>query len=162
MARLVEKQMERPTLEQVKEYFKDAKIIRSPYSGDMFDITKKGKFVYYSKGMRYEFDRVYKGTESICIYYKGVYAEIVEYKPKLTKDVPNVLTKDFLRDITEPKHYDNTNGSLYKFCEDKELNSYEFDIIKRVMRCRKKGVFLEDLQKTKVLIDLYIKENEDN
>lgn len=80
--------------------------------------------------------------------------------PTLTKDVPNVLTKDVLRGITEPKHYDNTNGSLYKFCEDKELNSYEFDIIKRVMRCRKKGVFLEDLQKTKVLIDLYIKEHE--
>ena len=59
---------------------------------------------------------------------------------------------------TSQKHYDNTNGSLYQFCEDKELNSYEFDIIKRVMRCRKKGVFLEDLEKTKVLIDLYIKE----
>ena len=65
---------------------------------------------------------------------------------------------DFLSD-KKPTHYDNTNGSLYKFCEDKKLNSYEFDIIKRVMRCRKKGVFLEDLQKTKVLIDLYIKEH---
>lgn len=59
---------------------------------------------------------------------------------------------------TTQKHYDNTNGSLYQFCEDKQLNSYEFDIIKRVMRCRKKGLFLEDLEKTKVLIDLYIKE----
>jgi hypothetical protein len=60
---------------------------------------------------------------------------------------------------TTQKHYDNTNGSLYQFCEDKQLNSYEFDIIKRVMRCRKKGLFLEDLEKTKVLIDLYIKEH---
>jgi hypothetical protein len=58
----------------------------------------------------------------------------------------------------EPKHYDNSKGSLYKFCEDHELNSYEFDIIKRVMRCRKKGLFLEDLEKTKFAIDLYIKE----
>lgn len=56
------------------------------------------------------------------------------------------------------KHYNNENGSLYKFCEEKGLNSYEFDIIKRVMRCRKKGQFLEDLEKTKFLIDLYIKE----
>jgi len=62
--------------------------------------------------------------------------------------------------IKEPVHYDNANGSLYKFCEDHKLNSYEFDIIKRVMRCRKKGNFIEDLQKTKFLIDLYIKENE--
>ena len=56
------------------------------------------------------------------------------------------------------KHYDNSNGSLYQFCEEKGLNSYEFDIIKRVMRCRKKGLFVEDLEKTKFLIDLYIQE----
>lgn len=60
--------------------------------------------------------------------------------------------------INEPKHYNNTNGSLYQFCEQQGINSYEFDIIKRVMRCRKKGNFLEDLEKTKFLIDLYIKE----
>jgi hypothetical protein len=61
-------------------------------------------------------------------------------------------------DSNEPKHYDNSKGSLYKFCEEHGLNSYEFDIIKRVMRCRKKGLFLEDLEKTKFAIDLYIKE----
>lgn len=58
-------------------------------------------------------------------------------------------------------HYNNDTGSLYNFCEDKELNSYEFDIIKRVMRCRKKGQFKEDLEKTKFLIDLYLKEHYD-
>ena len=58
----------------------------------------------------------------------------------------------------EPRYYDNSKGSLYKFCDEHELNSYEFDIIKRVMRCRKKGLFLEDLEKTKFAIDLYIKE----
>lgn len=55
-------------------------------------------------------------------------------------------------------HYDNSNGSIYKFCEDQKLNAYEFDLIKRIVRCRKKGQFLEDLQKTKVLIDLYLQE----
>ena len=59
-----------------------------------------------------------------------------------------------------PPYYDNSKGSLYQFAEEKELNTYEFDIIKRVMRCRKKGQFIEDLQKTKNLIDLYIKEYE--
>jgi hypothetical protein len=57
-----------------------------------------------------------------------------------------------------PTHYDNTKGSLYQFCENQQLNAYEFDIIKRVMRCRKKGNFIEDLEKTKFLIDLYLKE----
>jgi len=63
-------------------------------------------------------------------------------------------------DLTAPKHYDNTNGSLYKFSEEKQLNSWEFDIVKRVIRCRKKGNFKEDLEKTKFLIDLYLKEHE--
>ncbi len=62
-------------------------------------------------------------------------------------------------DSNEPKHYDNSKGSLYQFCENQGLNSYEFDLIKRIMRCRKKGNFLEDLNKTKFLIDLYIKEH---
>ena len=43
--------------------------------------------------------------------------------------------------MTEQKHYDNSKGSLYQFCEHHQLNSYEFD-----------------LEKTKFLIDLYIKE----
>ena len=61
----------------------------------------------------------------------------------------------------EPKHYDNSKGSLYEFCDIHILNAYEFDIIKRVIRCRKKGLFLEDLEKTKFLIDLYIKEQQE-
>ena len=58
----------------------------------------------------------------------------------------------------QPTHYDNSNGSLYQFCEQQQLNSYEFDLIKRIIRCRKKGNFIEDLEKTKFLIDLYINE----
>lgn len=60
----------------------------------------------------------------------------------------------------EPAHYDNSKGSLYKFADSHGLNSYEFDLIKRIVRCRKKGAFREDLEKTKFLIDLYIKEHE--
>jgi hypothetical protein len=79
--------------------------------------------------------------------------EWYDRKPTYTDNlISNLILKE------EPKHYDNSKGSLYKFCEEHELNSYEFDIIKRVMRCRKKGLFLEDLEKTKFAIDLYIKE----
>ena len=72
----------------------------------------------------------------------------------------NFNEKDFKLTTNTPEHYDNSNGSLYKFCEDQKLNSYEFDLIKRIMRCRKKGQFEADLQSTKVLIDLYLKEFE--
>ena len=42
-------------------------------------------------------------------------------------------------------------SSLYKFAEEWDLNSYEFDIVKRIVRCRKKGFFEEDLKKSKDL-----------
>ena len=76
------------------------------------------------------------------------------------KEIANRLkTMKYLDEVLEtPKHYDNSKGSIYQFCENKNLNSYEFDIIKRVVRCRKKGNFKEDLQKTKHLIDLYLSE----
>ena len=47
---------------------------------------------------------------------------------------------------------------LYKFAEDWQLNSYEFDILKRVVRCRHKDRFQEDLKKTKDVIDIYLNE----
>ena len=60
--------------------------------------------------------------------------------------------------LNTPNHYDNSNGSLYDISHKLGLNPWEFDIIKRVVRCRKKGSFVEDLEKTKVLIDIYLKE----
>lgn len=65
--------------------------------------------------------------------------------------------------IDEPQkdeHYNNENGSLYLFAQQHNLNAWEFDILKRVVRCRKKGQFKEDLEKTKRVIDLYLKEFE--
>ncbi len=79
------------------------------------------------------------------------------YVPKIIweKDESHVSTPD----MKEPKHYDNSKGSLYQFAEHHNLNSYEFDIIKRIIRCRKKGEFLNDLNKSKLVIDIYIKEH---
>ena len=58
----------------------------------------------------------------------------------------------------KPSHYNNEGGSLYEFCERNKLNTWEFDQIKRIMRCRKKGHFIEDLDKTIFLINLYKEE----
>jgi hypothetical protein len=59
--------------------------------------------------------------------------------------------------VNTQSHYKGKD-SLYKFAEDWELNSYEFDIIKRIVRCRHKGSFEQDLTKTKDLIDIYLQE----
>jgi hypothetical protein len=71
-------------------------------------------------------------------------------------DQVELIEEDQLTD----QHYNNENGSLYKFAQDHELNAWEFDILKRIVRCRKKGQFTEDLEKTKRVIDLYLKEFE--
>ena len=57
-----------------------------------------------------------------------------------------------------PNYYDNSKGSLYQFAEHHKLNAWEFDVVKRIVRCREKGNFNEDLEKTKKVIDLYLKE----
>lgn len=63
--------------------------------------------------------------------------------------------------VNTQSHYKGKD-SLYKFAEEWELNSYEFDIIKRIVRCRHKGSFAEDLQKTKDLINIYLNEQTKN
>jgi hypothetical protein len=60
--------------------------------------------------------------------------------------------------MTTPDHYNNSNGSLYKFAEQHKLNAWEFDAIKRIVRCRKKGAFKEDIQKTIKVLELYLEE----
>lgn len=64
--------------------------------------------------------------------------------------------------IKSPDYYDNSKISIYQIAEHHKLNSYEFDLIKRIIRCRKKGDFLNDLNKSKTLIDIYIKEHKLN
>jgi hypothetical protein len=91
--------------------------------------------------------------EAINNYYKDV-KKIAKYYFAI--DPYYKTEKDSVAEA--PAHYNNEKGSLYEFCERNGINSYEFDIIKRVMRCRKKGLFEEDLKKTKFLIDLYLKE----
>lgn len=80
---------------------------------------------------------------------------IIGIVPKLTQPM-----KTDIDSINTQTHYKGST-SIYKVAEDFDLNSYEFDIIKRILRCRHKGSWLQDLQKTKDTIDIYIKEQQD-
>lgn len=64
------------------------------------------------------------------------------------------------KEMNIPKHYDNSNGTLYKVATERGWNSYLFDIVKRLERAEKKGEFKTDLEKSKVVIDLWLKESE--
>ncbi len=85
------------------------------------------------------------------ISYYGVHFDIKQFD--LIEE-----TSDKTSEINTPKHYDNSKGSLYKFANEQGLNSWEFDICKRIIRSRKKGNFKEDLEKTIAVIQLYLKE----
>jgi len=69
-------------------------------------------------------------------------------------DVKEQHTQDSIN--TQPHYIGPT--SWYKVANDWELNPWESDICKRIIRCRHKGNFEEDLIKTKKLIDIYLKE----
>lgn len=56
------------------------------------------------------------------------------------------------------KDYYKGKDSLYKFGYEWQLNSWEQDIIKRVVRCRHKGTWEEDLLKTIDVIKIYLQE----
>ena len=80
---------------------------------------------------------------------------------KISESLMHTFQNETAEDLHNIKqYYDNSKGSIYKFCNDQSLNAWEFDLIKRIVRCRKKGQFKEDLEKTKILIDLYLNEYE--
>ena len=106
--------------------------------------------------------RIYKGTDVVADsqFMVSYYAD---------RDLQNhweeVSEEEYLKqeglqpnESTNIKPYYKGKSSLYLFAEEYGLNSWEFDIIKRVIRCRHKGSWLEDLEKTKGVIDIYIKE----
>ena len=73
---------------------------------------------------------------------------------------PDIYQSNNTESINTQYHYVG-KSSLYKFAEEWDLNSYEFDIIKRIVRCRHKGSFKQDLKKSKDLIDIYLIEHLD-
>lgn len=97
---------------------------------------------------------------------KDIHSELIKVNVGMENSIHGWLAfkKECLEIIgDEPQkdeHYNNENGSLYLFAQQHNLNAWEFDILKRIVRCRKKGQFKEDLEKTKRVIDLYLKEFE--
>ena len=74
---------------------------------------------------------------------------------------PDIEYKSTNTESVNTQYHYVGKSSLYKFAEEWKLNSYEFDILKRVVRCRHKGTFEQDLNKTKDLINIYLSEHLD-
>lgn len=123
------------------------------------------------------FDNI--GEEWLFVQKKGNYAKGLELFENKVSDVENMeieKPKHYQKGIdtftrmevnctkeecfNPQKHYDNSKGSLYKLASELDLNHWEFDILKRLVRCRKKNQFREDLEKIKDTINIYLTEFE--
>ena len=106
------------------------------------------------------YGRIYKSTADVA----GVVFEVNYYANSFPLEWEEVSEEEYLRqegklpESTNIKPYYKGKSSLYLFAEEYGLNSWEFDVVKRIVRCRHKGNWLEDLEKTKGVIDIYIKE----
>lgn len=130
---------------------------------------KQPKIYYKDDNNRVEIKILRHNAEHDTFLIKFPNERIVECAPKELIFPTDVEIKDYYTSVTSHVHvinpetvntqpYYKGKDSLYKFAEEWGLNSYEFDIIKRLVRCRHKGNFVEDLNKTKDLIDIYLKE----
>ena len=56
--------------------------------------------------------------------------------------------------MIQPSYYSSENGSLYKVAQERNWNSWTFDVAKRLERAKTKGNFSEDIEKTITVIEL--------
>ena len=138
--------MKTPTLEEVKEYFKNANEVNCLYLKESYLISNKTIFQSYTG-----FWISISETRNIKVYDFDTekYAEIISYKDEGVNEGVNT-----------PKHYDNSKGTLYKVATERNWNPYLFDIVKRLERAEKKGEFKTDLEKSINVIKLWLNESE--
>lgn len=104
-----------------------------------------------------------RATETNEFTTQGKYYEVVEEKDDYYVIIDNdkekcALFKYRFEPIEESNHYDNTNGSLYKFAQERGWNTYVFEVVKRLDRAEKKGEFISDIEKSIKVLELYLNE----
>ena len=143
MNRLIEQTMDsKAFLEETIKEFKN--VVKVEDGGLIYDITKDGKYMINMSGaVTYDFVKPQNDKRYVLLKTDFHTVDIVEYKEELNT----------------PKHYDNTNGTLYKVAQERGWNTYLFDIVKRLERAEKKGEFNQDLEKSINVIKLWLNEN---
>lgn len=134
--------MKTPTLEEVKEHFKNAKEVRCLTNKLKINKIKLDTIHYDEINDKFFWCNPKDGHLAIWSNIYG-YAEIVSYKD------------------TKPTHYPQ-GYDVIDFVKDNELNFNEGNVIKYVVRARKKGSHIEDLKKAKDYLEREIKYYETN
>lgn len=110
---------------------------------------------------------LYYGVEKgwYCTNYNSSKAINLHNAKDLFERIPDVgktISEAYEEEVFNPQqHYFNELKqfrSLFELSHILELNEWEFDILKRLVRCRKKGQFSQDIQKIKDTADIYLTE----
>ena len=145
--------MKTPTLEEVKEYFKNAEEVKCLSDGLIYsfeNMNKNGIHEYYNS-----FWFSIKDNIDVKIW-DCEYSKIISYKD----DIKQTAKLQSVNELQTPNHYDNSKGTLYKVATERNWNPYLFDIVKRLERAEKKGEFKTDLEKSINVIKLWLQEYE--
>ena len=142
----------KPTLEEVKEYFKNAEEVKCLGNSEIFEIN----FETINENNNNGTDNYWCFSKNgswilLWSFLSEKYAEIISYKDELIGKTEQLQT---------PNHYDNSKGTLYKVATERNWNPYLFDVVKRLERAEKKGEFKTDLQKSINVIKLWLNESE--
>ena len=147
-----------PTLEEVKEYFKNAKEVKCLCNGEIYSTKAMIEDFYYHESTGWWFDvLLFEDTRMDVFVWdelENKFAEIISYKEE------PIDGGSCINDFKTPKHYDNSKGTLYKVATERGWNPYLFDIVKRLERSEKKGEFKTDLEKSINVIKLWLQEND--
>ena len=147
-----------PTLEEVKEYFKNAKEVKCLCNGEIYSTKAMIEDFYYHESNGWWFDvLLFEDTRMDVFVWdelENKFAEIISYKEQ------PIDGGSCINDFKTPKHYDNSKGTLYKVATERGWNPYLFDIVKRLERSEKKGEFKTDLEKSINVIKLWLQEND--
>jgi hypothetical protein len=79
----------------------------------------------------------------------------IPHKILATKPKDPVISTSGIGDSAISPHYKNEHGSLYLFAQRQDMNAWEFDACKRIIRSRKKGRFDEDIRKSIEVLEMY-------
>jgi|688.fasta_scaffold535374_1 hypothetical protein len=100
-------------------------------------------------------------SKSNLDYFKDFAERLLEIDDVITSS--NRGEKETMEGLKNaPKYYDNKKGSLYKVATERGWNPYLFDVVKRLERGGKKDPLRQEIEKTKLVLDLWLKEQENN
>lgn len=72
----------------------------------------------------------------------------------------NKISEAWKDKFVTPDYYNNDKGSLYKIASERNWNAYTFDVIKRLDRGGKKDPLRQEIEKSIVVLELWLKELE--